>query len=603
MLRQCELTNVHLRPGLFRERAERNRAYLMELDTQCLLQNFYLEAGIILPGLQVVDDPTTANLHWGWEAPNCQLRGHFLGHWMSAAAMLMLTEKDRELKAKLEVIVDELDRCRILNGGKWIGSIPEKYFCKLERNEYIWSPQYTMHKTLMGLYHSYLYAGIEKALDILGHAADWYLEWTGRMEEVNPHAVYSGEEGGMLEIWAGLYAETHDPRYRTLADRYSHPSIFRSLEAGMDPLSNSHANASIPWAHGAARMYEITGDPVWLERVKLFWNCAVNFRDAYCTGGQGAGEFWVPPRLNGRFLGDRNQEFCTVYNMVRLADQLFRFTGDTVYADYIEKNLYNGFLAQQNKYTAMPTYFLPLRAGSRKKWGTRTRDFWCCYGTMVQAQTLYPSLCFYETDNGLTVGQYIPSEYAWKKDGVKVAVRQGVDMKYYNDQAFFDETDDSQMSRWLMKFEIDTEAPVSFTLSLRVPGWVHGAPVVTLNGQLLENLPVQNGYIHLTRVWKTAILRIYFPAAMSLSYLPDLPRMAALLEGPVVLAGLCDADRGLALDPERIENTIVPCTEHTYDTFPWLQSCCRTLNQPENISFIPLYDVTDETYTVYFTIR
>ena len=34
---------------------------------------------------QVVDDPTTANIHWGWEAPVCQLRGHFLGHWISAA--------------------------------------------------------------------------------------------------------------------------------------------------------------------------------------------------------------------------------------------------------------------------------------------------------------------------------------------------------------------------------------------------------------------------------------------------------------------------------------------------------------------------------------
>lgn len=25
--------------------------------------------------------------HGGWEDPSCQLRGHFLGHWLSAAAI------------------------------------------------------------------------------------------------------------------------------------------------------------------------------------------------------------------------------------------------------------------------------------------------------------------------------------------------------------------------------------------------------------------------------------------------------------------------------------------------------------------------------------
>ena len=88
MLNNAKNGTVRILPGVFRERMDVNRRYLMELDTNCLLQNFYLEAGIILPGLQVVDDPATANIHWGWEAPVCQLRGHFLGHWISAAAKL-----------------------------------------------------------------------------------------------------------------------------------------------------------------------------------------------------------------------------------------------------------------------------------------------------------------------------------------------------------------------------------------------------------------------------------------------------------------------------------------------------------------------------------
>lgn len=170
----------------------------MELEKQCLLQNFYLEAGIVMPGLQVVDDPAAALLHWGWEAPICQLRGHFLGHWMSAAAVLSATDDDRELKAKLDCIVNELAKCQQQNGGKWIGSIPEKYFDKLADNEYVWSPQYTMHKTLMGLTHAYQYAGNQTALQILDGLSDWYTEWTDAMLQKNPHAIYSGEEGGML---------------------------------------------------------------------------------------------------------------------------------------------------------------------------------------------------------------------------------------------------------------------------------------------------------------------------------------------------------------------------------------------------------------------
>lgn len=69
MLNNVKNGSVKILPGVFRERMDVNRRYLMELDANCLLQNFYLEAGIILPGLQVVDDPTTANIHWGWEAP------------------------------------------------------------------------------------------------------------------------------------------------------------------------------------------------------------------------------------------------------------------------------------------------------------------------------------------------------------------------------------------------------------------------------------------------------------------------------------------------------------------------------------------------------
>ncbi|MGN1146770.1 MAG: beta-L-arabinofuranosidase domain-containing protein [Lachnospiraceae bacterium] len=601
MLSGYSFGEVELLPGLFKERADVNREYLMGLENQGLLQNFYLEAGIVMPGLQVVDNPETAALHWGWEAPICQLRGHFLGHWLSAASALVAAEQDRELKAKLDTIIDELEKCQKLNGGQWLGSIPEKYFGKLERNEYIWSPQYVMHKTVLGLLHAYQYAGNEKALQLLDRLADWYVAWVKKMAEKNPHAVYSGEEGGMLEVWATLYELTGQLKYRELAEAYAHPSLFEKLLEGKDALTNCHQNASIPFAHGAAKMYEITKEERWLCIVKAFWKNAVTDRGAYCTGGQGSGEYWVPPHMQGRFLSDRNQEFCTVYNMVRLAEYLYRFTGDTLYADYIEKNLYNGFLAQQNKDTGMPTYFLPLRAGSRKKWGSRTRDFWCCHGTMVQAQTLYPVLCYYQDaeKNRLIVSQYIPSKLQFGEGKEQVVIEQSVNMKYYNEQAFFDESDEGQMSRWQLKFVV--RAHRRFTVSFRVPGWVKSEPVVMIGGEVFQDYSMENGYLNIERDWREEEISLYFPAGLEFSRLPDIPEMTAVMEGPIVLAGLCEADEGLYMEDEQSEKTFMPQVEHTYSTFPWKQSTYQTLGQPKNLTFVPLYDVTDETYTVYFT--
>lgn len=598
MLKPAEKGSVKILPGVFRERMDVNRQYLLELDTNCLLQNFYLEAGIILPGLQVVDNPETANLHWGWEAPTCQLRGHFLGHWISAAAKLIAADGEPELRVKLDNIVSELARCQELNGGEWVGSIPEKYFTRLIKNQYIWSPQYVMHKTIVGLSDAYIYAGNTQALDILSHLSDWYITWTEKAAETNPHAVYAGEEAGMLEVWAQLYQLTKDEKYLTLAKRYADAGLFRKLKEGKDSLTNCHANASIPFTHGAAKMYEITGDSDWLEVIKLFWKVAVTDRGMFSTTGMNAGEFWVPPHMQGHFLGSSDQEFCTVYNMVRTASYLLKYTGEAQYADYIERALYNGFLAQQNAQTGMPAYFLPLGAGSRKKWGTKTCDFWCCHGTMVQAQTLYPELVWFTDGDKITAAQYIPSEFTAEMNGANVTVSQTTGMKYYNDQAFFDEKDDGQMSRWLLKFSVKCDKPVRFTLSLRVPEWAKGVEL-EVNGKNTA-APVKDGWLDITADWQNDSVQVFFPSELRAETLPDMPELMSVVDGPIVLAGIIGSDCGIT-GADKLNEQFMLQREHTYGTFPWRQNSWRTRNQPQSVMFRPLYEVTDEEYTVYFT--
>ena len=271
MLNRAPLSDVKILPGLFKSRMKLNEDYLMELDSVCLLQNFYLEAGIQLPGMQVVPDPAKAKLHWGWEAPSCQLRGHFLGHWLSAAAALCANEEKPQLRAKLDGIVSELAR-------------------------------YTMHKTIMGLKDVWDLLGNSTAIDILDRLADWYIRWVDSVQASNPDAVFSGEQAGMLEVWGDLYALTGKEKYKKLMDAYEGNALFDRLDKGVDALSDDHANASIPVSHGAGRLYEITKDEKWKRRMEAFWKTAVEDRGMFATTGSNAGEFWIPLKSHSRFL-------------------------------------------------------------------------------------------------------------------------------------------------------------------------------------------------------------------------------------------------------------------------------------------------------------
>lgn len=64
---------------------------------------------------------TPEDIHGGWESPLCELRGHFLGHWLSAAAMHYEATGNEQVRAKAEEIVEELAACQKDNGGQWGG--------------------------------------------------------------------------------------------------------------------------------------------------------------------------------------------------------------------------------------------------------------------------------------------------------------------------------------------------------------------------------------------------------------------------------------------------------------------------------------------------
>jgi uncharacterized protein len=599
-LKAIPVQNVKLLSSLFSQRYELNKKYLMSLENDKLLQNFYYEAGISKTGYIMLNkDINYKDFYWGWDSPNNQLRGHFLGHWLSAAAYMYTETHDEEVKAKADKIVGELAECQRINGGEWAGSIPEKYFDLMARGQQIWSPQYTIHKTLMGLWDMYAMTGSEQALKVLDKFADWFHKWTDELIiNNNAEAIYKGETSGMLEIWANMYGLTKKQKYLDLMERYGNPGLFQSLLKGEDVLSNDHANASIPWSHGSARTYEVTGNKHWKDITLAFWKNAVNDRESFCTGGQNSGEYWIPPHHLEQFLSQNNQEHCTVYNMIRTADYLYRWTGDVKYADYIERNIYNGILAQQNPNTGMVAYFLPMAAGftkgGEKGWGTPTMDFWCCHGSLVQAQVRYLEYIYFENQDGLIVSQYIPSELKWKKNDNNISIQQDFIAHEYNRE--------SMGSRWRMKFNIKTDKPVKFALQLRLPWWLTEKAIIKVNG-IPEPVNVLNGYYSINREWKNDEIFVEFPTKVYSIPLTDSKNKYAFMEGPIVLAGITDNDSYLKGDVNNAESILFREYGHEYKMFPWKQSHYWTNNQGINIRFIPLYEIVDERYTIYFPVQ
>ena len=80
-LKELDGLRTRLYDPELKRREEENRSYMMHLENRFLLLNFNLEAG------RDTSDNVIEGMHGGWEFPTCQLRGHFLGHWLSAAAM------------------------------------------------------------------------------------------------------------------------------------------------------------------------------------------------------------------------------------------------------------------------------------------------------------------------------------------------------------------------------------------------------------------------------------------------------------------------------------------------------------------------------------
>jgi DUF1680 family protein len=579
---------VTLGPGPFRDALERNRRYLVSLPVDRLLHMFRVSSGL----------PSSAAPVGGWEKPDCDLRGHFTGHYLTACALMAAHAGDAELGTRGAETARALAACQKAVGNGYLGAYTEEQYDRLREGRRVWAPFYTLHKILAGHLALYRHTKSTDALAVAEGMAQWVRRYTNGLSDAHWQRMLKVEHGGMNEVLYDLAAATGKDEYLDLGHRFAQPSFFNPLAEGRDELTGLHVNTQIPKVIGAARRYELTGERRYRDIAEYFWAQVVGHR-SYCIGNTSNGELWhTPPGVLAKELAADTAECCCAYNLLKLTRHLFTWTGEARYADYYERALFNCRLGTQHPGDGRLMYYLPLAPGYWKRYGSALDSFWCCTGTGVEEFAKTADSIYFRDGDGIYVNLFIPSEVRWPARGVRI--RQ--------DTAFPREG--------RSRLTVDVDRPTTFALRIRVPYWVSPAGSVTLNSQPLQAFSSPSSYLVLNRTWKSGdIVEVTLPMALHAAPMPDDEGVQAMMYGPLVLAGRLGTD-GLTEDMQTgqydadYSGAPAPVQDIVADPAgpPWVESVAgeplafRTAGQKREIAFVPLNAIDGERYAVYFNV-
>ena len=512
-VRPFALQDVRLLAGPLREAMERDQKYLLALDPDRLLHTFRLNAGL----------PSAAKPLGGWEAPDIELRGHSLGHFLSACALMYASTGDNRFKAKADAMVTELAKIQAAQASRfnagYLSAFPEEFFDRVDARKKVWAPYYTLHKIMAGLLDMYQLCGNRQALEVVEKMAGWVKFRVDRLTDEQQQKALDTEHGGMNEVLANLYAATGNAEYLRVARKFDHRAVFDPLARGEDPLNGLHANTQIPKAIGAAREYELTGDARDYRIASFFWERVAHHR-SFVIGGNSDDEHFFPVEQTSKHIGRESTETCNTYNMLKLTRHLFAWSPSTETMDFYERGLFNHILASQDPETGMICYYVPLKQGTFKTYSAPEDSFWCCVGTGMENHAKYGDTIYYHDEQSLLVNLFIASELNWKEKGL--VVRQ---------ETRFPDDDGTWLTMKCAK-------PTRLTLKIRYPSWARAGMKLTINGneQTVNDKP--GSYVSIAREWKDGdTVQVRLPMQLHVEAMPDDPKMIAILYGPIVLAG------------------------------------------------------------------
>jgi DUF1680 family protein len=344
-----------------------------------------------------------------------------------------------------------------------------------------------------------------------------------------------------------LYRLTGDARWLELAGRLVDHRGQSTLEPATHGSSyfqdrvpvreqgevEGHAVRALYLAAGVTDIYMETGEAALLDAMRAQWR-DMSGRKAYLTGGIGAHHmdeafgdaYELPP---DRCYG----ETCAAISSVMWNQRMLLVTGESKYADLLERTLYNGVMSGLALDGSGFSYVNPLhvrddhrdpveRGAQRQPWYACA----CCPPNVMRLLASLPHYLATVDDGGVQIHQYATSTLG------RVKVRTEYP--------------------WDGRVEIEVLEPGGFTLSLRVPAW---SADTKLDGDAVP----AGDYVHLHRDWAagdTVTLeldmrpRVVFPHPR----IDAIRGCAAIERGPLVycLEG-ADAPAGARVDDLRLD--------------------------------------------------
>lgn len=569
----CDEAQIRILEGSpFYDCQERMKAFLLSVNDDQMLYNFRAAAGL---------DTKGAPIMYGWDSPECQLRGHTTGHYLSALALCYRATGEEEIKEKALYMVEELAKCQdrfsVTEGVApgFLSGYSEEQFDQLEEftvYPIIWAPYYTLHKIFAGLLDCYRYLPSEKALEIAEKLGMWTWNRLSRLSQETRSKMWSmyiaGEYGGMNEVMAKLYEITGKEEFLGCARLFDNDKLFYPLAQGIDALSTIHANQHIPQIVGAMEMFKATGEERYYTISENFWRF-VTASHIYANGGTGETEMFHKVNEIGALLTENTEESCASYNMLKLTRELFKYRPDAHLMDYYENTVTNHILAtQEKKVSGESTYFLPLGPGMRRTFYAENS---CCHGTGMESHFKYRDAIYFHQEDVLGINLFIPSVLDWKEKNIYAEIHAEKEKPEH--------------------IQIKVSGDVK-NLKIRKPYWTKEVQTF-INGVETAVSVDDRGYLNFTKSESNeCMIDLVFPYHFQIHRTPDIPWRAAVSYGPYILAALSESQEFMKVpfDESDVEEQMVK-----YER--------KLAFECAGVKWIPLHLVDEEAYHVYVELN
>lgn len=591
--RPLPLSSVRLTGGPLKHAQDLNAEYLLKLEPDRMMAYYRKRAGL---------EPK-AQGYPGWDGDGRNLTGHIAGHYLSGVSLMFAATGDQRFKDRVDYIVKEMKEVQDKNGDGYLGAVEglREKFAEVSKGNIkssffdlngLWSPWYTLHKTYAGLRDAYRYTGNRTALELEIKFAAWAETIMLKLTPEQTQQMLNTEFGGMNEVLADLYADTGDKRWLNLSRRFDHNAFLDPLKRREDKLAGQHGNTQAPKMLGVLMQYIYTGEKSDGVAAEFFWDAVVNDH-TYATGGHGKDEYFGPPDQLAERVDGRTNETCNVYNMLKMTRRLFAIHPDIKYAEFEEKALFNHILASIDPEDGRTCYMVPVGRGVRHEYQDMFRSFTCCVGSGMESHGLHGDGIYYESGDRLWVNMYVPSVATWKAAGATV-----------NMDTSFPEGDAATLKFTLQK-------PKSFALALRRPSWAGNGFEVKVNGKTVTSVSGPGTYVELKRSWKTGdTVSLVLPKTLRIEGLPDNKNRAALMWGPLVLAGNLGPERrggpgetvpALVTAEKSVGEWLQPVPDHL-GVFRSVGVGQKMDGQTSEVEFVPFYRLHRRTYAVYWDL-